>query len=70
MSQPTSDPATWVPIPPNTVMAAAAALQAVADRYEVNGWHNDADACHELSARLTRHLMQWAERGGYPVPGD
>jgi hypothetical protein len=56
---PTSDPATWVRVPPNTVISAAGALTVAAERYRQAGRMSDADVCDELSDRLTRHLANW-----------
>lgn len=59
--EPTSDPATWVPVPPNTAMAAAAALRLVADRYRRHGgFTSDAEACDEIADRLERALVRWS----------
>jgi hypothetical protein len=63
---PTSDPATWVRVPPNTVMAAATALKEAAEQYRQSSSGDDAlsdyaDVCDGLSDRLTAHLARWIE---------
>jgi hypothetical protein len=62
---PTSDPASWVRVPPNTVISAAGALTAAAERYRQRGRLADAEVCDELSDRLTRALDRWI-RGARP----
>lgn len=61
---PTNDPATWPPVPPNTVMSAAAALQRAASRYRImariiDGAVAEADVCDELADRLLRAMRAW-----------
>jgi hypothetical protein len=61
---PTSDPATWPPVPPNTVMGAAAALQRAATRYRImsrviDGADAEADVCDEIADRLLAHMRRW-----------
>jgi hypothetical protein len=67
---PTSDPSTWPPVPPNTIMSAAGALQRAASRYRImsriiDGADAEADACEEIAERLLRAMRAaWPPRLG------
>lgn len=49
----------WVRVPPNTVMAASAALRLAAARYRQTKQRADAGACDEIADRLDRHVARW-----------
>ena len=49
----------WVRVPPNTAMAASAALRLAAARYRSTHRLADAHACDEIADRLDRAINRW-----------